>query len=425
MFLEDLLLENRIRALVATSALSMGFDKSDLVFVIHYQRPKSVVDYYQQVGRAGRGVKFAYGILLNGDEDDEIANYFIKSAFPKESDVQKILTHIGESELGLTIGELQKKVNIKKSNIEKVLEFVMVDTPSPVIEEREKYVATPLLSQYRLPTENIQRLTNIRKLELTRMDEYVKTKKCLMNFLCSELDSPMDESSCQSCANCCPQDTLPASCDISLVQKAAEFLNKSDLPIMPRKKWADTQTVVEVFGIEAKQTIPAELAMEEGRLLSIYRVGKLGRLVHNGKYCKVSPHFDNQLVDSSAELLERWLSPEKRPAWVACIPSLRNPTLVPDFARRLAEKVGLPFVDCLRKVKETSPQKEKENSFFQQNNLIGAFEVVGTLPAGGCLLVDDMVDSRWSLTIAAAVLRKAGVEFVVPFALADSSTGGD
>jgi len=162
--------------------------------------------------------------------------------------------------------------------------------------------------------------------------------------------------------------------------------------------------------------------MAEGRALSVYGAGGFGRLVPQGKYRTMPPRFDDRLVEASAELLARW-NPEKRPEWVTSIPSRRTPTLVPDFARRLAAKLGLPFVECLRKVKDTPPQKEMENSSFQQNNLIGAFEVVGTPPAGVCLLVDDMVDSKWTLTIAAAMLRKAGVTAVVPFALADSSGG--
>ena len=170
MFLENLLLENRIRALVATSALSMGFDKPDLTFVIHYQRPKSVVDYYQQVGRAGRGVDFAYGILLNGDEDDEIAEYFIKSAFPKERDVSEILAAIGASDTGLSIPELMSRMNVRRGKIEQALKFVMSEVPSPVVKVKSKFVATPLLSQYRLPRENIQRLTDIRHEEMARMD---------------------------------------------------------------------------------------------------------------------------------------------------------------------------------------------------------------------------------------------------------------
>ena len=254
------------------------------------------------------------------------------------------------------------------------------------------------------------------------MDEYVRTGDCLMKFLCSELDSPADEPSYQRCGNCCPQEALPTGCDTSLAQKAAEFLNKSDWPIKPRKQWADAATAATAFGIEAKKNIPAALSMEEGRALSVYGAGGLGRLVPHGKYRTTPPRFDDRLVEASAELLARWC-PEKRPGWVTCIPSRRTPTLVPDFARRLAAKLGLPFVECLRKVKDTPPQKEMENSSFQQNNLIEAFEVVCKPPAGVCLLVDDMVDSKWTLTIAAAMLLKAGAASVVPFALADSSGG--
>ena len=423
-FLENLLVENRIRVLVATSALSMGFDKPDLTFVIHYQRPKSVVDYYQQVGRAGRGVDFAYGVLLNGDEDDEIAEYFIKSAFPKERDVSEILAAIGASDAGLSIPELMSRMNVRRGKIEQALKFVMSEVPSPVVKVKSKFVATPLLSQYRLPKENIQRLTDIRHEEMARMDEYVRSRDCLMNFLCRELDSPTEEPLCKRCSNCCPDEALPTACDPDLTQKAAEFLNKSDLPITPKKQWADAATAAAAFGIEPKKNIPTELLMSEGRALSVYGAGGLGRLVPEGKYWASPPHFSEQLVDASVELLGRWV-PDQRLEWVTCIPSRRTPTLVPDFARRLADRLSLPFVEVLRKTKDTPPQKEMENSAFQQNNLIGAFEIVGEVPSGTCLLVDDMVDSKWTFTIAAAILLRAGASAVVPFALANSSGGGD
>lgn len=255
------------------------------------------------------------------------------------------------------------------------------------------------------------------------MDEYVHSRECLMNFLCAELDSPAEEPLCKRCSNCCPGEALPTVCDPALDQKAAEFLNKSELPIMPRKQWADAATAAAAFGIEPKKNIPTELLMSEGRALSVYGAGGLGRLVPEGKYRATPPHFSEQLVDASVELLGRWI-PDQRPEWVTCIPSRRTPTLVPDFARRLADRLSLPFVEVLRKTKDTPPQKEMENSAFQQNNLIGAFEIVGEVPSGTCLLVDDMVDSKWTFTIAAAILLKAGASAVVPFALADSS-GGD
>jgi ATP-dependent DNA helicase RecQ len=333
------------------------------------------------------------------------------------------LSAIDESDEGLSVVELMARMNVRRGKLEQALKFVMSENPSPVVKVKSKYVATPFLSQYELPAENIQRLTDIRHQELERMDEYVRTGDCLMNFLCSELDSPADEPSCQRCGNCRPQEALPTGCDTSLAQKAAEFLNKSDLPITPRRQWADAATAATAFGIEAKKNIPAALTMEEGRALSVYGAGGLGRLVPWGKYRTTPPRFDDRLVAASAELLARW-RPEKRPEWVTCIPSRRTPTLVPDFARRLAAKLGLPFVECLCKVKDTPPQKEMENSSFQQNNLIGTFEVSDTPPNGVCLLVDDMVDSKWTFTIAAAILLKAGASAVVPFALADSS-GGD
>ncbi len=279
MFLEDLLLENRIRALVATSALSMGFDKPDLTFVIHYQRPKSVVDYYQQVGRAGRGVDFAYGILLNGDEDDDIAEYFIQKAFPEEQNVRDILNAINESDEGLSVQELMARMNLRRSKIDQALKFVMSEIPSPVVKEQSAYKATPFLTRYMLPVDSIRRLTEIRHRELARMDEYVKTGDCLMYFLCRELDSPMDGTVCQRCANCQPQKALPTDCNLSLAQKAAEFLYKSVLPITPRKQWADEATAAAAFGVAQKKAIPAELAMEEGRALCVYDAGGLGRLV--------------------------------------------------------------------------------------------------------------------------------------------------
>ena len=421
-FLEKLLLDNKIRVLVATSALSMGFDKPDLTFVIHYQRPKSVVDYYQQVGRAGRGVDNAYGILLNGGEDNDIAEYFIKSAFPKEQDVKEILLALDKSDEGLSVVELAGRMNMRRSKIEQVLKYLMSETPPPVVKEKSKYRATPSLSQYELPVANIQRLTDIRYRELARMDEYVTTKTCLMNFLCSELDSPADEPMCLRCANCRPQEALPSGCNPILTQKAAEFLNKSDLPIMPRKQWADEETAAAAFGIAAKKNIPDHLLMCEGRALTVYGAGGLGQLVIEGKYRTTPPRFPDSLVDAGANLLRRW-EPPQRPAWVACIPSRKTQALVPDYARRLAAKLGLPFVDCLTKTKDTRPQKEMQNSAFQQNNILGAFEVVGSLPPGPCLLVDDMVDSKWTFVIAAAMLLEAGASAVIPFALADSSEG--
>ena len=419
-FLEDLLLENRVRALVATSALSMGFDKSDLAFVIHYQRPKSVVDYYQQVGRAGRGIDSAYGVLLNGEEDDQIADYFIRSAFPSEEMVRQVLDAVEAAPEGLSIVQLAKAINIRQSKIEKVLRFVMAETLQPVVKDGSRYRATPTINSYRLPVETIRRLTDVRRAECRQMDAYVKSSECLMQFLCEALESPMDGVACDRCANCRPDMRLSAAVGSALEQAAADLLRKSHVPIEPRSRWVDAESAIRRFECVRNTVIPPELRMEEGRSLSLYGAGEWGRLVAHGKYHTRPPRFDDRLVEACAQMLREWV-PEKRPCWIVPIPSRRNNNaLVGDFAERLARRLGMPCWRGLVKTMDTPPQKDMENSAFQQNNVIDAFAVEGAPPRGGCYLVDDMVDSRWTFTVAAAVLREAGVDFVVPLALADS-----
>ena len=423
-FLEDLLLTNRIRVLASTSALSMGFDKPDLAFVIHYQRPKSVVDYYQQVGRAGRAIDSAYGVLLNGEEDDKIAEYFIRSAFPSEAIVRHILDALATAPEGLSMTELVNAFNIRRGKIEQALKFMMSESPQPVVKDGSKFRATPFVTEYHLPKETIQRLTDVRRAECRQMDEYVRTDGCLMQFLCEVLESPMDEHRCGRCANCRPDERLADTVDPKLVQRAADMLRKSYVPIEPRSRWADAASAIRCFEGVRNSTIPPELRMEEGRALSLYGAGEWGRLVRQGKYETRPSHFDDRLVEACAQMLREW-RPEKRPRWVVPVPSRRDNALVGDFAERLARRIGLPCWHGLLKTVDTPPQKTMENPAFQQNNVIDAFAVNGPVPAGGCLLVDDMVDSRWTLTVAAALLRQAGADFVIPLALADSANEGE
>ena len=420
--LENMLLKNEIKALVATSALGMGFDKPDLCFVIHYQRPQSIVHYYQQVGRAGRGVDSAYGILLYGSTDDDaIANYFIKNAFPDEGHVRSVLNAIYEGGTETSKSKIERTLNMSSSNIEKIIKFVANEEMPPIVVDGKKYSATINFKRYAMPREKIERLNGIRYKELDAMKAYCSSKNCLMDLLCEELDSPIIEKKCNNCCNCSPISSIPTKVDPNIEMFASEFLNKTYIPIHARKKWGDINTAVIEFGPCNNGFIPLNLMMNDGMALVSYNSGPLGRLVKNGKYH--DHRFDRKLINACVKMYEVW-RPITRPTWVTSVPSLNDPSLVSDFSKRFASEIGLKYVDCIKKIKRTDPQKNMKNSYHQQNNIIDAFEITNP-PKSDCLLIDDMVDSRWTLTIITAMLRKKGVKSVTPMALADSSNIGD
>lgn len=184
-YVEEALYNNQIKVVVSTSALGMGYDKPDLGFVIHYQAPGSIITYYQQVGRAGRAIDKAYGILLSGKEDSEIHAYFRKSAFPTQDRVKAIIKILEESD-GLSINELMQHLNFRKGQIEQVLKYLQVEQPSPVIKIGSKWKRTAV--EYLMDSEKILRLTNQRIVEWNEVKSYIETKGCLMSYLQSALD---------------------------------------------------------------------------------------------------------------------------------------------------------------------------------------------------------------------------------------------
>ena len=185
--LEDLLSRNKVKVLVATTALGMGYDKPDLGFVIHYQSPGSIIAYYQQVGRAGRAIDLAYGVLLAGEEDHKIHDYFWRNAFPDENDVQEILLVLERSD-GLSLPELQSKLNMHGNQIRKVLKFLSVENPSPVSEQESRWFRNPV--PYQMDYARIARINRQRRSEWQEIQEYADSKTCLMAYLRNALDDP-------------------------------------------------------------------------------------------------------------------------------------------------------------------------------------------------------------------------------------------
>ena len=207
---------------------------------------------------------------------------------------------------------------------------------------------------------------------------------------------------------------LPASFDSELVLDAVAFLRRTSLPLEPRRVWPAGG--LQSLGVAGR--IPANHQAQPGRILCVWGDAGWGDLVRRGK--SMDGRFADPLVEACAALVRNWtLRPP--PAWLTCIPSHRHPNLVPDFARRLAVALNLPFHAVLQSTDDRPAQKEMANSTQQARNIDGALTIPQAIPTGPVLLVDDMVDSRWTLTVAAYLLTIRGSGPVYPLALASTA----
>jgi len=410
-YLEDSLLNNKLKVLVATTALGMGYDKPDLSFVIHYQAPGSIVAYYQQVGRAGRGIDRAVGILMSGVEDQDIHEFFRDSAFPSETQVSEILDILAQYD-GLSTRGLEERTNLRRGQIEKTLKLLNVENPAPVTKVDSQWRRVPV--NYALDHARIARLTGQREQEWAEVQAYLSTAECKMTYLRHALDDAAS-GPCGKCDSCLGQPVIRMDVDARLAHRAASFLKQAEMPLTPKVQVA--ANAFAEYGFQGN--LPENLRAREGRVLSRWRDAGWGRTVAEDKH---SGHFSDALVEAMAGMISQRWQPDPAPTWVCCIPSRSHVELVPGFSKRLAQSLGLPFVDAVAKAKDNRPQKEQQNRFHQCSNLDGAFAVDQrqVRPGKPVLLVDDIVDSGWTLTVVAALLRQAGSGPVLPVALAST-----
>ncbi|QPP06174.1 RecQ family ATP-dependent DNA helicase [Streptomyces bathyalis] len=422
------LLANRVKALVATSALGMGFDKPDLGFVVHLGSPSSPIAYYQQVGRAGRGVEHAEVLLLPGREDEAIWRYFASLAFPGEDQVRRTLEVLGAADRPLSLPALEPQVELRRSRLETMLKVLDVD--GAVRRVRGGWTATGQAWEY--DAERYAWVARQRETEQEAMREYAATKECRMEFLRRQLDDE-EAAACGRCDNCSgPRFTA----DVSAVtlEAARGELARPGVEVEPRKMWP---TGLPAIGIDLKGRIPAGEQAATGRAL--------GRLSDIGWGNRLRPLFTqgaedapvpDDVVAAAVDVLADWAkvpggwgtgAPDapSRPVGVVTVDSRTRPQLVRSLGDRISEIGRMPLLGTVTYA-EGAPHGglARSNGAQRLRALHGALTLPEPLAAavakanGPVLLVDDFTDTGWTLAVAARLLLRAGAQGVLPLVLA-------
>ncbi|MFM9595473.1 RecQ family ATP-dependent DNA helicase [Streptomyces scabiei] len=423
---EEDLLANRVKALVATSALGMGFDKPDLGFVVHLGSPSSPIAYYQQVGRAGRGVEHAEVLLLPGKEDQAIWEYFASVAFPPEEQVRRTLDVLAHAERPLSLPALEPLVELRRSRLETMLKVLDVD--GAVRRVQGGWISTGVPWVY--DTERYAWVAKQRAAEQQAMRDYVATPGCRMEFLRRQLD---DEEAvpCGRCDNC-TKTGFAESVSPAALDAARGELGRAGVEVEPRKMWP---TGLPAVGVDLKGRIPAGEQAAPGRAL--------GRLSDIGWGNRLRPMLapqspDGPVPDDVAKAVVAvladwakgpggWASGQPdappRPVGVVTMASRSRPQLIGSLGVRIAEIGRMPLLGSVAYTGAVS-QVTRSNSAQRLKALDGALTVPPELAtalreAGGpVLLVDDATETGWTLAVTARMLRRAGAQGVLPLVLA-------
>ncbi len=406
---EEALLQNKVKALVATSALGMGFDKPDLGFVVHLGAPQSPVAYYQQIGRAGRGVERADVILLPGREDEEIWRYFASLAFPGELQVRAVLAALGASDRPLSTAALEPRVELRRTRLEMMLKVLDVD--GAVRRVKGGWTATG--EPWHYDADRYARVAAVRSAEQDAMRAYVRSGGCRMEFLRHQLDDP-GAAPCGRCDNCGGA-TYAATVSADAVGAARQRLDQPGVVVDPRALWP---TAMAALDVPLSGKIPPGEQASPGRALA--------RLSDIGWGTRLRPLFADSedqpvtedLLGGVVRVLTAW-GWDQRPDAVVSVGSRSRPQLVTSLAAGIARIGRLPYLGALEPVRATSAGRA--NSAQRLAAVHDAFTVptdVGPLDGRVVLLVDDRADSRWTITVAARLLRQAGAAAVLPFVLA-------
>jgi ATP-dependent DNA helicase RecQ len=397
--IEERLLRNEVKCVVATSALGMGYDKADLTFVLHYQAPGSVVSYYQQVGRAGRGVDHADIVLLRGGEDRRIQDFFIEQAFPERERVSAVLAELeAAGEEGRTTRELMAVVNLGMGRIEAMLKIL--DVEGAVRRAGSRWQSVPG-ADWTYDAERYAQITAMRRSEQDAMAAFGADGRCLMRVLQEELDDP-DARDCGRCSVCtAPRFAVPP--DRALVELAGRHLRSRPVELEVKKMAPDATGTM--------RKIPEEVRTEPGWSLARFGDGGWWPAVERGLR---GGSFEDGVVVGLADVMRGAGTPV---AWVTSVPSARLGKVTAILAQRVAGELGVPYVELVTRKEDRPPQREMANAVQQAANVRGAFAVMAKPPPGTGVLLDDRRSSGWTLAMVGGQLRRAGAQRVVPLAL--------
>ncbi|GAA5109580.1 RecQ family ATP-dependent DNA helicase [Haloechinothrix salitolerans] len=411
---EQELLNNEVKALVATSALGMGFDKPDLGFVVHVGAPSSPIAYYQQIGRAGRGVHRAEVILLPGQEDEAIWEYFASLSFPREDLVTQVLRALEGQEKPLSTAALEPMVELSRSRLELVLKVLDVD--GAVRRVKGGWEATGQGWHY--DAERYERVARARRAERSAIREYIESDGCRMEFLLRQLDDP-HAAPCGRCDNCTGE-RWSADIDASAVEATGERLARPGVEIMPRRQWP---TGLGSLGVSLSGRIKADERAEPGRALGrLTDIGWGSRLREVLGTGAADGPVPAAMFDACVRVLAEW-DWEQRPVAVAGLPSSTRPTLVTSLVERLAavgRLRGLGFLELRGAVRRANSALRVADLSERVALPTAMANSLASLD-GPVLLVDDYTDTGWTLTLATRLLRSAGAPAVLPFTLATTN----
>jgi ATP-dependent DNA helicase RecQ len=408
--LEADLLANRVKALIATSALGMGFDKPDLGFVVHLGAPSSPIAYYQQVGRAGRSTDSAEVILLPGREDQDVWRYFASVAFPSEPMVRNVIRAL-EPDRPQSTPALEPLVDIGRSRLEMVLKVLDVD--GAVRRVKGGWVSTGEPWEY--DEARYRKLDEARKREQQAMLDYQSTDACRMAFLRSQLDDPSlrEGDRCGRCDNCTGVHAS-GHVDPSAAEQTRQRLMRPGVELAPRKQWPSglAKLGVELSG---KITDGPASGRAIGRLTDLGWGARLRRLLD-----EPDGEVPDDLVQAAVKVLAAW-DWAVRPTAVMALDSHRHPLLVNSLAAELGRLGRLTNLGTLPYAPDRRPVTAANSAFrvAALNNAWLAPEVPE--PSGPVLLVDDVFDTGWTMTMAGRVVRDAGAPEVLPFAIASTA----